>query len=266
MLSASGLSRSTFYYHDSTKSKIDKNSELKALIIKIYEDNFSRYGYRRITAELQNKNVIVNHKKVLRLMKEMGLKSLIRGKKYRSYKGRLGAVPNLLNRDFKATKPGQKWVTDATEFKVGSKKLYLSPILDLYNREIVAYNFSERPCYELVGDMLDKAINKLKKDDFPILHSDQGWHYHMCYYQQKLKERNIVQSMSRKGNCLDNAVIENFFGLLKSEVYYLNKYDTIEQLKADIEEYIHYYNHRRIKLSLDKKSPVQYREYYFPAA
>ena len=193
-------------------------------------------------------------------MKELGLKCLVRMKKYRSYKGKIGKVaPNILNRNFKATKPNQKWVTDVTEFHLHGEKLYLSPILDLFNGEIIAYNIESRPVYPLVSKMLDQAFMRLESKDSPVLHSDQGWHYQMKQYSHDLKRHNIIQSMSRKGNCLDNAVIENFFGLLKSELLYLQKFDSMENFKKELEDYIHYYNHRRIKVKLKGMSPVDYR-------
>ncbi|WP_209438112.1 IS3 family transposase, partial [Mesobacillus selenatarsenatis] len=145
-----------------------------------------------------------------------GIKCLVRMKKYKSYRGNAGKVaPNVLDRNFKADKPNQKWVTDVTEFNLFGQKLYLSPILDLYNSEVVTYTVQARPTFDLVGDMLEQALEVLNPKDKLILHSDQGWHYQMGKYQKTLKKKNITQSMSRKGNCLDNAVIENFFGILK---------------------------------------------------
>lgn len=193
-------------------------------------------------------------------MRQMNIKSLIRTKKYKAYKGELGkTAPNILNREFKAQKPMQKWATDITEFKVRDKKLYLSPIIDLFNGEIISYNLSQRPDFKQVGDMLSKAIKRLGESDTPILHSDQGWQYQMKQYQHQLKSNNIIQSMSRKGNVLDNAIIENFFGTIKSEMFYLTKYQSIQDLKKDIINYIKYYNNKRIRLNLNGMSPVQYR-------
>lgn len=193
-------------------------------------------------------------------MLELRLKSLVRVKKYRSYRGNVGRIaPNLLNREFNASKPNEKWATDVTEFHLFGEKIYFSPILDLYNGEIVAYNFEKRPVFPLVTKMLDKAFKRLNDGDSPILHSDQGWHYQMKKYQHLLKENKIIQSMSRKGNCLDNAVMENFFGLLKSELFYLQEFKSIEDFILELENYIYYYNHKRIKTKLKGLSPVQYR-------
>jgi putative transposase len=238
----------------------DKYKEIKEWIKEIFEEHQGRYGYRRITLELRNRGLKINHKTVQRLMNEMGLKCLVRMKKYRSYRGQVENIaPNILERDFHASKPNEKWVTDVTEFHLHGEKLYLSPILDLYNGEIIAYNIESRPVYSLVSRMLDKAFDCLKEGDAPILHSDQGWHYQMKKYQHTLKERGIAQSMSRKGNCLDNAVMENFFGLLKSELLYLKEFESMEHFKHELENYIHYYNHKRIKAKLKGMSPVQYR-------
>jgi putative transposase len=193
-------------------------------------------------------------------MNECGLKSLVRIKKYKSYKGQQGKIArNLLKRNFKARKPYQKWVTDVTEFTVAGKKLYFSPILDLYNGEIVSYNICSRPTFYQTMDMLEKALTKLPAKARPILHSDQGWQYQMREYQDVLRKSRIKQSMSRKGNCLDNAVIESFFGTLKSEMFYLKRFTTIESLHREIINYIDYYNNDRIKKKLNGLSPIQYR-------
>lgn len=201
-------------------------------------------------------------------MNQLNLKALTRRKRYQSYKGKIGRVaPNHLNREFFASQPNQKWVTDVTEFNVLGQKLYLSPILDLYNSEIIAYQLSKQPMYSLVDKMLLKAFRRLKpKTSDLIIHSDQGWQYQMTTYQKRLQKRGIIQSMSRKGNCLDNAVMENFFGLLKSELFYLQKFKSVEALASSIKEYIYYYNHHRIKLKLKGLSPVQYRNQFLLTA
>jgi transposase InsO family protein len=198
-------------------------------------------------------------------MQALGLKSLARPKKYRSYRGQQAEVPNLLARRFQAERPNQKWVTDVTEFNVRGERLYLSPVMDLYNGEIVSYAMRKRPHFSLVGEMLNKALTKLAGQDAPLLHSDQGWQYQMPLYQRQLAARGLTQSMSRKGNCLDNAAMESFFGTLKSEFFYLNRFDSIDRLQAGIRQYIHYYNHYRIKIKLKGLSPVQYRTQTLPA-
>jgi len=233
---------------------------LKRQIGTLFACHKGRYGYRRVTAAIRQLGTKVNHKTVQNLMGELGLKSLVRPKKYRSYKGEVGnAAPHVLQRRFDATGINQKWATDVTEFNVAGKKLYLSPVMDLYNGEIIAFETSKRPEYSLVGFMLKKALSKLRRGDRPILHSDQGWQYRMSVYQRALQEKGVVQSMSRKGNCLDNAAMESFFAVLKSEFFYLNKFSSVDELQAGLEKYIHYYNHDRIKMKLKGLSPVQYR-------
>jgi putative transposase len=254
------LARSTFYYQLKAAETEDKHQALKEQIRSIFVRHKGRYGYRRITLVIRKTGTLVNHKTVQRQMALLGLKSLVRPKKYRSYKGEVGqAAANVLQRRFEATVPKQKLVTDVTEFNVGGEKLYLSPVMDLYNGEIIAYETSTRPVYELVGSMLNKALCKLKSSDKPLLHSDQGWQYRMPAYQRALRSKGVQQSMSRRGNCLDNAAMESFFAILKSEFFQLEKFSCIAQLKEGLKTYIHYYNHDRIKQKLKGLSPVEYR-------
>jgi putative transposase len=202
----------------------------------------------------------INHKTVQRLMEQLSIKSLVRPKKYRSYKGEISkAAPNEINRDFSAKRPHEKWVTDVTEFAVAGKKVFLSPVMDLFNREIIAFEMDTRPSFKLVHSMLDSALKKLKPEDRPIVHSDQGWQYRMRAYQETLTERGLVQSMSRRGNCHDNAAMESFFGVLKTEFFYLNEFMSVEQLRRGLANYIRYYNEERIKMQLGGLSPVGYR-------
>ncbi len=242
------------------QKKADKYAGIKEEITQIYHENQGRYGYRRITLELHNRGYQINHKTVQRLMKVLGLKCMVRVKKYRSYKGQIGKIaPNLIQRDFKANKPNQKWTTDITEFSLFGTKLYLSPILDMFNSEIISYNISEHPVLNQVLDMLDKAFLKIPDNTNLIFHSDQGWQYQHKQYQRRLQQKGIRQSMSRKGNCLENSVMENFFGLLKSELLYLREFSSIEEFRIELERYIDYYNNKRIKCKLKGLSPVQYR-------
>ena len=200
-------------------------------------------------------------------MKQCGLKCEIRRQKYRSYKGEVGKIAeNLLNRDFQAEKPNQKWVTDVTEFNLFGQKLYLSPILDLYSRDLVSYTISEHPVLSMVTSMLNKAFEKIPDGTDLILHSDQGWQYQHKQYQRMLKQKGVRQSMSRKGNCLDNAVIENFFGLLKSELLYLQEFQSMEHFKKELIEYLDYYNNRRIKAKLKGLPPAIHRQQALSAA
>jgi transposase InsO family protein len=247
--------------------KVDKYAAVKAEITAIYYENKGRYGYRRITMELRNHGLLLNHKTVQRLMKELGLVCRVRMKKYRSYKGEVGKIaPNLLNRDFTAEKPNQKWVTDVTEFSLFGQKLYLSPIIDLYSGYLVSYTISERPVLSMVTSMLEKAFTQIPDGTDLILHSDQGWQYQHKQYQWMLRQKGIRQSMSRKGNCLDNAVIENFFGLLKSELLYLQEFESMEHFKQELIEYLDYYNNRRIKAKLKGLPPAIHRQQALSAA
>lgn len=212
---------------------------------------------------MKNRGRVINHKTVSKLMLGQGLKSVIRRKKYISYRGDTNeAAPNLFKQDFKTEEPCMKWATDITEFKVKDKKVYLSPIIELFNGEIISYNLSESPNFKQVSDMLENAFETLKEHQKPTLHSDQGWQYRMTRYKQMLGEKGITQSMSRKGNCYDNAIIENFFGTIKSEMFYLKKYISVDELKKDIKEYISYYNNDRIKLNLNGMSPIKYRAHH----
>ena len=239
----------------------DKYKEVKAEIITIYHENKGRYGYRRITAALRNSGIHLNHKTVQQLMKELGLVCCVRVKKYRSYKGEVSKIaPNLLNRNFYAEKPNQKWVTDVTELSLFGQKLYLSPILDLHNGYLVSYTISDRPVLGMVTSMLEKAFETIPDGTGLILHSDQGWQYQHKQYQRMLRKKGIQQSMSRKGNCLDNAVMENFFGLLKSELLYLQKFDSLEHFKQELVDYLDYYNNRRIKAKLKGLPPALHRQ------
>ena len=259
LLEIAQLPRSTFYYN-LRHSKVDKYAQIKEEITKIFHENKGRYGYRRVTTVLKNKDFTINHKTVQRLMKELGLVCRVRMKKYRSYKGEQGTVaPNLLNREFSAEKPNQKWVTDVTEFRLFGEKLYLSPIFDLYSGDVVTYTLSDSPNLSMVTTMLTQAFEKIPDDTKLILHSDQGWHYRHKTYIAMLEQKGIRQSMSRKGNCYDNAVMENFFGHLKSELLYLQEFESMEHFKEELIEYIDYYNNRRIKARLKGLPPALHR-------
>lgn len=260
MLKFSGLARSTFYYslkHQET----DKYDNEKQAIIDIFNTNKGRYGYRRVLSVMRQRGYTINHKTVLKLMKSLGLKGKQRKNgKYRSYKGEVGKVAdNLLKRDFSASKPFEKLTTDVTEFKVCDKKVYLSPVMDLYNREIISYSISQSPNLWQIREMLDGLFEKLPAGATPLFHSDQGWQYQHAEYQRLLKEHNIIQSMSRKGNCMDNGAMENFFGRLKVEMFYGEKFESVNAFITELKHYIDYYNNERISVKLKGMSPVQYR-------
>ena len=264
LLEAARLPRSTYYYQLKELDGHDKDKEIKAEIQEIYYEHKGNYGYRRITLELRNRGFVVNHKKVQRLMKILGLSARIRRKrKYSSYQGEIGKkADKLIQRQFEAAKPMEKCYTDVTEFAipVSNQKLYLSPVLDGFNSEIIAYNLSTSPNLEQVKAMLDQAFG----EDYytnTILHSDQGWQYQHQYYHHFLEDKGIQPSMSRKGNSPDNGMMESFFGILKSEMFYgyENTFHSLEQLEQAIVDYIDYYNNKRIKVKLKGLSPVQYR-------
>lgn len=207
----------------------------------------------------------MNHKVVQHLMNALHLKAAIRVKRYSSWRGEHGhTADNILQRNFKASRPNEKWVTDVTEFAVSGRKLYLSPIIDLFNNEVISYSISERPTMPMIDDMLIKAFARLDAGINPVLHSDQGWQYRHRWYQYQLREFGVIQSMSRKGNCLDNACAECFFGTLKSECFYTSEFKDIDELKIAIEDYIRYYNTRRISLKFNGLSPVEYRLKNYP--
>lgn len=267
LLEVAELPRSTYYYYIKHMKDEDKYSEIRKQITDIFHENKGRYGYRRITMEMHNRGCVINHKTVLRLMNEEKIKCMVRIKKYRSYKGEVGKVaPNLLERDFSTSAPNEKWVTDVTEFSLFGRKLYLSPILDLHSSYLVSYTISEHPALSLVLNMARQALSVLPRGAELILHSDQGWQYQHKQYQKLLKDHGIKQSMSRKGNCLDNAVIENFFGLVKSELLYMKEFDSMDQFKAELIEYLDYYNNRRIKAKLKGLPPAVHRKQALEAA
>ena len=254
------MAKSVYYYWREASSKADPYQGAKERITQIFNAHRGRYGYRRVHLELRNQHQHLNHKTVQKLMTQLGLKSTVRPKRYQSYRGSVGKVaPNLLERDFRASKPNQKWVTDVTEFNIRGEKVYLSPILDLYNGEIISYEVADRPQISSVMRMLQGAFKRLGLTDKPMIHSDQGWQYQMGFYQQALKEQGLTQSMSRKGNCLDNAVMENWFGMMKTEFFYQKKFTDVQSFKTELKKYIHYYNHDRIKKKLKGLSPVHYR-------
>ena len=231
------MTRSTFYYNRREKS--DKWRVERAEVASIFYENYGRYGYRRISSEMRNRGYTINHKTVQKLMKESELKCLVRIKKYRSYKGEIGKIaPNLIVRNFNADRPLQKLATDVTEFSLFGVKRYLSPVFDMFNGEIIHYTLYERPVLDMILEMTKGAIKKIGKNTGAILHSDQGWAYQHKKYQQLLKRNGLRQSMSRKGNCLDNSMMENFFGLLKSELLYLQNFRDVSHFEQELHDYI----------------------------
>ena len=264
LLETARLARSTYYYQLKQLDGVDKYKELKTKIQAIYNDHKGNYGYRRITLEMRNRGYSINHKRVQRLMKVLGLKARIRRKrKYSSYQGEIGKkAENLIQRQFEVSRPMEKCYTDVTEFAIpnSTRKLYLSPVLDGFNSEIIAFNLSRSPNLEQVKTMLEQVFTE-KHYENTILDSDQGWQYQHDSYHRFLESKGIQPSMSRKGNSPDNGMVEPFFGILKSEMFYgyEKSFQSLKQLEQAIVDYIDYYNNKRIKVKLKGLSPVQYR-------
>ncbi|MCY7105374.1 MULTISPECIES: IS3 family transposase [Streptococcus] len=264
LLETARLARSTYYYQLKQLDGVDKDQELKTEIQAIYNDHKGNYGYRRIHLELRNRGYLVNHKRVQRLMKVLNLQAKMRQKrKYSSHKGDVGKkADNLVQRQFEASRPMEKCYTDVTEFAIpnSTQKLYLSPVLDGFNSEIIAYHLSTSPNLEQVKSMLKQAFTENYYEN-TVLHNDQGWQYQHASYHQFLESKGIQASMSRKGNSPDNGMMESFFGILKSEMFYgyEKAFQSLKQLEQAIVDYIDYYNNKRIKGKLKGLSPVQYR-------
>ena len=261
LLLVAGLARSTFFYHQARLQAPDPKEKLKAAVTEIFTTNHGRYGHRRIHSELTRQGWAVAKKTVLKLMRSLQLFCKVRRRKrYNSYQGEQGAIaPNLLNRKFDADAPNQKWVTDVTEFRVGDRKLYLSPVMDLFNRQIISYSIGSSPNLELTNSSLRSALACLGPEQQPLVHSDQGFQYQHASWRILLGNAGAGQSMSRKGNCYDNAVMENFFGHLKEELFHHVRFLSTDALATALHEYIRWYNNERISTKLKGLSPVQYR-------
>jgi len=261
LLEIAGLARSTFYYHQAKPEAPDPRADLKTAIIEAFAAAHGRYGHRRIHVVLTGQGFVVAKKTVLSLMRELALICRVRRRRrYNSFKGEVGQVAdNVLDRDFTATAPNEKWVTDVTEFRIGDRKVYLSPVLDLFDRSVVAHSWSTTPNLALTNTSLATAISTLTPDQHPLVHSDQGFQYRHRSWCKLLTDAESLQSMSRKGNCYDNAVMENFFGHLKSEMFHHNRFDTVEDFTIALDTYIHWYNTERISTTLKNLSPFQYR-------
>ena len=261
LLEAANLPRSTFFYHQKRLGAPDKHAELKDAILESFERNKHRYGYRRILLDLRNQGWEVNHKLVFKLMREMGLKAKIRQRKpYSSYAGATSHIAdNTLDRNFTPDKPNTTFVSDVTEFRVAGRKVYLSPVMDLYDRSIVAHAVATSPSTAFTAASLQQAITACAPEPGWMMHTDQGFQYQHSSWRNLIHDNGGVQSMSRKGNCYDNAVMENFFGHLKTEMYHGETFDTVAELTKAIDEYIQWYNTERIQQRLKGLTPMQYR-------
>ena len=242
---------------------MERNQALIQEIQEIFVENKKRYGVRRVYRELLNRGKKVNHKRVQRIMHTMELMGKRPKEKYHSYKGEVGKVAdNIINRDFSTTAPLQKWTTDVSQFNFSWGKCYISPILDMHTNEIITYDLSLAPNMGQIKRMLDKAFEKFPNTNGLVFHSDQGWQYQYIYYRTVLTKHGIIQSMSRKGNCYDNCIMETFFSRLKNELYYGYEKDfkSFEDFSMAVEEYIDYYNNKRIQVKTKWMPPVKYRE------
>ena len=264
LLGIIGLSRSTYYYELCRTDKVkERNAELSSEISTIFNENRKRYGVRRVHHELLNRGFQVNHKRVQRIMNQLALFGKRPKEKYHSYKGDVGKVAdNIINRDFSTEKPLQKWTTDVSQFNLPWGKCYISPILDMNTNEIISYNLSTSPNMEQIRDMLNKAFERFPSVQGLVMHSDQGWQYQHAFYRGELHKHGIIQSMSRKGNCYDNCIMETFFGRLKNEMFYgfEKNYHSFEAFSKAIAEYIDYYNNSRIQAKTKWMPPSKFRE------
>lgn len=262
LLDVAGMARSTYYYRKSLLKRPDKHSEVTDKIKKLHSLHKGRYGYRRLTAALRAEGYVINHKTVRRLMRRAGIECRIRRRrKHVAASAELAAKPNLLARQFRADAPFEKAVTDVTEFNIGGRKVYVSALLDLYDGAVLSMVMSYRNNTDLIMSMFhDMDQSRLNRLNNMLIHSDQGILYRTIRYHEFLKSNCIVQSMSRRGNCYDNAVVESFFGTFKSETIKLYAIKSTRLFANELKDYIKYYNEVRIKSSLGYKSPLDYRK------
>lgn len=261
LLTAANLARSTFFYHQARLDRPDPHAELKTAVTEAFEAAHGRYGHRRVRDMLARQGRQVAKKTVLKLMNTLGLVCKARRpRRYRSWLGQAGTTAdNVLNREFGASAPDLKWVTDVTEFRIGDRKVYLSPVIDLFDRSVVAYSHGLSPSLELTNSSLRAAIATLPAEGRPLVHSDQGFQYQHASWRALLADAGLTQSMSRRANCLDNAIAENFFGHLKEELFHHTKFDTVAEFTTALDDYIDWYNTTRISTTLKGLSPVEYR-------
>ena len=264
LLAQLGLARSSYFYHRARAAVGDKYLEVRQSITEIFESNHRCYGYRRLQASLTRQDVTISEKVVQRLMKQESLVvAKPKRRRYASYLGEISPAPdNIINRDFRAAAPNEKWLTDITEFQIPAGKVYLSPIIDCFDGMVVSWTIGTSPDAELVNTMLDAAIETVTDTaDRPVLHSDRGGHYRWPGWLSRMSDANLIRSMSRKACSPDNAACEGFFGRLKNELFYPRDWKsvTIAQFIQVVDDYIRWYNEKRIKISLGSLSPIEYR-------
>ena len=257
------MAKSSYCYQQKQIKKENKIAKIKERIKTLFFENHKRYGYRRIHLLLKREGIIISEKIVRSIMKEENLiVRAIRQRKYNSYLGEISpAVPNEIQRDFHADKPNKKWLIDITEFKIGEEKVYLSPIIDCFDGMPITWTVGTSPNADLVNTMLDNAIVLLKENEHPIVHSDRGCHYRWSGWIQRMDEAGLTRSMSKKGCSPDNSAYEGFFGRMKNEMFYGEKWDkiSVEEFISIINQYMQWYRDKRIKLSLGGLSPMEYR-------
>lgn len=261
LLTLVGLARSTYYYHlKKLREHHDKHARLKQEIFRLFHENHKVYGCRRIRLALLNRGWVVSKNLVHTLMRSMGLRCVIRRRKYQSYRGRVGKIAgNVLRRDFVPPRPNQSWVTDVTMFQVAGKRVYLSPVMDLYDRSIIGYSTSLTSTVEFAVTSLKQAFTQAGCPHGVVVHSDQGYHYQHESWRGILDMFGGIQSMSRKGNCWDNAVMENFFGHMKAEMFHGRCFTSTDELITAIREYITWYNMTRLQGVLGGRTPIHAR-------
>jgi len=258
------LPRSSYFYHRARLEMADKYADVRQAMTDIFERNYRCYGYRRLHASLSDRSVSISEKVIRRLMKQESLVAATsKRRRYGSYMGEISPAPeNLLNRDFSADAPNEKWLTDITEFQIPAGKVYLSPMIDCFDGMVVSWSIGTRPNAELVNTMLDAAIGKVAASgERPTVHSDRGGHYRWPGWLTRITEAKLVRSMSRKGCSPDNAACEGFFGRLKTEMFFARDWlsTTIEDFVAALDTYIRWYNEVRIKSSHGFRSPTEHR-------
>ncbi|MGI6704411.1 MAG: IS3 family transposase [Clostridia bacterium] len=263
LLKMMGIPKSSYFYQKKAQTRPDKYAALRTNVKKIFTENQSRYGYRRVYAIIRNNGTIISEKVIRRIMKEEQLiVPFKRKRRYSSYKGEISpAVENLVDRDFHANTPNTKWLTDLTEFHIPAGKVYLSPIIDCFDGLVVSWTIGTSPDAELVNTMLDDAICNLTDGEHPIIHSDRGCHYRWPGWVLRMENAGLTRSMSKKGCSPDNSACEGFFGRLKNEMFYYRSWKdvSVNQFIDKLDNYLRWYNEKRIKMSLGAMSPVDYR-------
>ena len=265
LLGELNLARSSYFYHSSRLRSPDKYADARIAITDVFHSNHRCYGYRRMRAALVRRQLHISEKVVQRLMKqECLIVAANKRRRYGSYLGEISPAPeNIINRDFQAASPNEKWLTDITEFQIPAGKVYLSPMIDCFDGLVVSWTIGTRPDSGLVNTMLDAAIESVASSESrPIIHSDRGAHYRWPGWLTRVRNAKLTRSMSRKGCSPDNAACEGFFGRLKTELFYPRKWEdiTIEEFMKIVDTYIHWYNEKRIKISLGSLSPLEYRQ------